>query len=309
MKRRTFVALASTAAATGAGLPDVLGPANCTRAMKPIPRSGPAKMRLSVAAYSLRDKLPMYRNSADATGDLHMEDFIKLAAEKWPVDAVELTSYFLPHPTPDKRALELKRLAHTLGLDISGGAIGNNFSAAADSPELAKQMAYTEAWIKSYAKMGAPVIRVFAGKPAKGADQKEAVANIITNLQTACAIAGKHGVMLAMENHDFTTDIDRFLEIIEAVDSPWFGANLDSGNLARTDDPYRELARIAPYTVNAQIKVHIPVNGKKQPADMKRLVDLLRDAGYRGYLVLEYEDAENPLTAIPKHLDELANLL
>jgi len=303
MNRREFVSLSAATGVISTGL------GSSVFAMKPLQRSAPARMRLSVAAYSLRKKLPFYRSSPDAEADMQMEDFIKLAAAKWPVDAVELTSYFLPHPCPSKRSVELKRLAHTLGLDISGGAIGNNFSAAPDSPALAKQLEYTEQWIKSYAEMGAPVIRVFAGKPAKGADQKQAVANIIQNLHSACELAGKHGVMLAMENHDFTTDIDRYLEIIEAVDSPWFGANLDSGNLARTDDPYRELARIAPYTINAQIKVHIPVDGKKQPADMKRLVGILRDAGYRGYLVLEYEDAEDPLTAIPKHLDELAKLI
>ena len=109
-------------------------------------------------------------------------------------------------------------------------------------------------------------------------------------------------VLLGVENHDFTTDIDRMLRILEAVDSPWFGLNFDSGNLAKTSDPYADLKRIAPHTVNAQLKIHIPRDGKKEPADFKRIVDILGEAGYRGYLVLEYE-AGDPFNEVPHYLD------
>jgi sugar phosphate isomerase/epimerase len=164
-------------------------------------------------------------------------------------------------------------------------------------------------WIDHYADLGAPVIRVFGGRPPKGLDEKTAIKHIIANLNTACEYAAKKGVMLAMENHDFTVDIDKFMVIIKEVDSPWFGVNLDSGNLAKTDDPYRELARIAPYAVNAQIKVEIPRNGKREKADLEKVVKVLKDAGYSGYVVLEYEDKENPYDAIPGYLDQLAKLL
>ena len=116
-------------------------------------------------------------------------------------------------------------------------------------------------------------------------------------------------MMLAMENHDFTTDIDRYLQIIESVDSPWFGANLDSGNLALTPDPYADLARIAPYAINAQIKVVIPVNGKKEPADLEKLIAILNQANYRGYVVLEYEESADPIREVPRYLHELNKLI
>ncbi len=112
-----------------------------------------------------------------------------------------------------------------------------------------------------------------------------------------------------MENHDFLIDIDRMLPIIEAIDSPWFGVCFDSGNIAPTNDPYRELARIAPYSVNAQIKVEIPVNGRKEHAELARIVSILKDANYRGYVTLEYESAEDPYKAIPRYLAELRALI
>ncbi|NND06584.1 MAG: sugar phosphate isomerase/epimerase [Saprospiraceae bacterium] len=302
MNRRNFVALSAvslTACKTSAKRMLASTTQNVTTT---------SSLKLSVAAYSLRSLLPNFRNDAHAKGKIQMEDFMEMAT-KWPVSGVELTSYFLPDPCTIEHAYKLKRHAHMLGLDISGGAIGNNFSHAPDSPELTKQMEYTKQWIDTYALMGVPVIRVFAGNPAKEMNKDQAVRNIIANLKTACRYAATKGMILAMENHDFTTDIDRYLQIIESVDSPWFGANLDSGNLAITPDPYADLARIAPYAINAQIKVVIPVNGKKEPADLEKLIAILNQANYRGYVVLEYEEAADPITEVPRYLHELNKLI
>lgn len=267
-----------------------------------------SNLRLSLAAYSLRSRLPNFRSSADASSSFQMEDFIQLASS-WGVDAVELTSYFLPQNCSSERAIGLKNMAHKLGLDISGGAIGNNFSYSPKSNELARQMVYTTQWIKTYAEMGVPVIRVFAGQPAEDMDQNLAVKNIIENMKRAVEIASDYGVILAMENHDFTTNIDRYLEIVNSIDSPWFGANLDTGNVAQTADPYSQLARIVPKAVNAQLKVAIPINGQKQEADIPRLISILKDGGYRGYVVLEYEEDEDPMVAIPRYLNEIQGLI
>lgn len=272
-------------------------------AIEPIKRSGKQNLKLSLAAYSLRNLLPFpRRGKKDAKMD--MLDFVDYCA-KLGLDGTELTGYFFPDPLTSDYINRIKRRTHVLGLDISGGAIGNNF-AYGPGAELDKQLDYTKKWIDHYAAMGAPVIRVFAGHPkGKGADAAAAVKNIITNLHTACEYAGKRGVILAMENHDFTTDIDRYLEVIKAIDSPWFGANLDSGNIKTDGDPYKQLERIAPYAVNAQIKVMIPRGGKREAANLKRIVNILRDGGYSGYVVLEYEEKEDPFKAIPRYLDEL----
>ncbi|MCS5628769.1 MAG: sugar phosphate isomerase/epimerase, partial [Planctomycetes bacterium] len=99
------------------------------------------------------------------------------------------------------------------------------------------------------------------------------------------------------------------LRIIKAVKSDWLGVIWDSANLAPTPDPYKELARIAPYAVTAQVKVMTRVNGEEVRADYARLVKILRDANYRGYLVFEYEEDEDPYKAIPSHITELRKLL
>ncbi len=297
--RRNFLKITGLAAAAGLTASTPLRAARPAKSAPPGPR-----FKTSLAAYSFRHHLPNYRNGATpGKTALDMAGFIDHAATL-DIDAVELTSYFLPDPCSPQLARELQRQAHLLGLDISGGAIGNNFSFP-DGPELDRQMAYTERWIKTYAAMGAPVIRVFAGHPTTDdLSDADAEKNIIRNLQYACTLAAEHGVILGVENHDFTTNIDRMERILAAVDSPWFGLNFDSGNLAKTSDPYGDLKRIAPHTVNAQIKIDIPRNGTKEPADFNRIVDILGEAGYRGYLVLEYEEDE-PFEEVPYYLDKL----
>jgi sugar phosphate isomerase/epimerase len=153
------------------------------------------------------------------------------------------------------------------------------------------------------------VIRVFGGKPQGGTSEKQAVKNIIANLGIACDYAGDKGIILAIENHDFLTDVDRLLPIVEAIDTPWFGVNFDSGNIAPTDDPYSKLEQLAPYAANAQVKIEIPVNGKKQHADLGRIVNILKQANYAGYVTLEYEGKEDPYKAIPRYLKELRGLI
>ncbi len=282
--------------------------ASSSLGMKPIQRTSKSPLKLGLAAYSMRNFLPDTRRDPNAVGEMDMLGFIDYAATLG-IDAVELTGYFMPYPLTRDAINALKRRAHIHGLDISGGAIGNNFTNPPGSEAGRLQQSHTRKWIDYYAALGAPVIRVFGGKPTSDINEKQAVSNIIANMQLACDYAGEKGVILAMENHDFLIDIDRMLPIIDAIDSPWFGVNWDSGNIAPTSDPYKELARIAPYAVNAQIKVEIPVNGKKVHADLGRIVSILKDANYRGAIVLEYEAKEDPRQAIPEYLAKLRKLI
>ena len=62
--------------------------------------------------------------------------------------------------------------------------------------------------------------------------------------------------------------------------------------------------------VSVQIKTEIQPRGQeRQPADLARIVKILKDNDFRGYATLEYEAAEPALTAIPKELERLRALL
>ncbi len=90
--------------------------------------------------------------------------------------------------------------------------------------------------------------------------------------------------------------------------SPWFGVNLDTGNF-HSPRLYDELAEVAPYALNVQVKVNVSTDGgAHERADFQRLAKILRDAQYRGYIVLELETDEKkepPRTACPQYIDQI----
>jgi sugar phosphate isomerase/epimerase len=157
--------------------------------------------------------------------------------------------------------------------------------------------------------MGAPTIRIFSGRARNNQTEQEAHKLAVEGIEECCDYAGKHGVYLALENHGgLTTKIDGLLSLVRDVKSPWFGVNLDTGNFqgcASADEAYADMARLAPYSVNVQVKVLIAMSGKKAPTDFSRLARILTDSGYRGYIVLEYEENEPVREACPRYMDEL----
>ena len=277
-----------------------------THAAKAPVRNGVSHMKLSLAAYSFNRMLP--RASRGQKGEMTLSDFVDYCA-KLNLDGTELTSYYFPEKPSDEYLLNLKEQTFRLGLDISGTAIGNDFCI----PEGEKRQAQLQLcrdWIDHAAMMGAPVIRIFAGKVQKGGTEKEALDLCVAGINQSLDYAETKGILLALENHGgITATPKQLLSIVDRVkDSKWFGVNYDSGNF-RTEDPYGDLEKIAPYAVNAQIKVSIKTpDNKHKEADLKRMVEILRSASYRGYVVLEYEE-DKPYEEIPKYVEKLRELI
>jgi sugar phosphate isomerase/epimerase len=304
LTRRSFLRSTLAAAPLACGL----APA-AARAAQPPVRTGKPYMKLSLAAYSFRKYLTQsWPKPRGETGSLTLDDFIRFCADL-NLDGTELTSYYFPAEVTNDYLMNVKELSFRLGLDISGTAIGNNFCVP-DGPDREFELQMARQWIDYSAAIGAPVIRIFAGSISKGDTEAAALDRCVAGINESLKYAAEKGVVLALENHGgITATADQLLAIVERVDdSPWFGVNFDSGNF-RTDDPYADLARIAPYAVNAQIKVSIHPGGGRERADFARIIGILQDAGYRGYVALEYEEQEDPRDNIPRVVEELRGLI
>jgi len=286
-------------AATGLGM---LASRPSAQAIPPIGRSRPSHLKLSIAAYSYRDSLTSRPPKMD------LFDYVNLAADMG-LDAVEPTSYYFPADVTTGYLHRLKQHAFLLGLDISGTAIGNNFCLP-PGPKRDEQLALVRTWIDRAAELDAPVIRIFAGNVPKGDSEEQAVARAIEGIKASLPYAIEKGVTLALENHGGITGTpEQILKLVRAIDGPNFGVNLDTGNF-RGADPYAELEQLAPYAVNVQVKTEVSPGGtKKEEADLSRVVRILHAARYSGYVVLEYEAAEDPLTAVPQHVKTLRALM
>ena len=303
LTRRHFLR-SSTVAAAGLGL---FAPA-ALRAVEPLQRAGSPRLLLSLAAYSFRQFFKDGNKVVPAADQaLDMFKFIDFCADQGCAGA-ELTSYYFPKELTPEYLVKVRRHAFLRGVAISGTAVGNNFALPAGEA-LSKQIADVKRWIDHAAILGAPHIRVFAGA-AKGITDAEARKMCIGSLEEVSDYAGQKGIFLGLENHGgIVAEAEGMLEILRAVKSPWLGVNLDTGNF-HTDDPYGDLARCAPYAVNVQVKVEIKKRGQTvaEPSDYGRLVKILKDANYQGYVALEYEAAENPFAAVPPVLKKLKEL-
>jgi sugar phosphate isomerase/epimerase len=272
-------------------------------AIEPIQRTGKPRIKLSIAGYSYRKYLDL---KIKPKPPMNLEDFVEIAADL-NLEAVEPTAYYFADTSPEYLA-KLKGKCTRLGLDVSGTAIGNNFCVT-DAEKMKMQMKYVRDWIEHTSRLGGKTVRIFAGNVEKGDTEEKARERVVAAIQESCDYAAKYGIILALENHGgIVTTIDQMLTIVKAVKHDWFGVNWDTGNF-QSADPYDDLTKLAPYAVVVQIKGEIHRSGKKEDADLKRLLDILRGVNYRGYVALEYEGEEEPKTAIPKLIATLQKLV
>ena len=289
-----------------------VGGARCP-ALDPLRPAGEPRLRLGLSAYGFRRFFRWSRGREQqppaGSQPLELEGFVDLAADLG-CDAVELTSYFFPPAADDAWFAALRRRVFLRGIGISGVAVGNNF-ARGRGAALDAEVTEVNRWIDRTALLGAPHLRVFAGPVPKDLPAAEARAGCVEALAECAGHASGRGVMLGLENHGgLAATAEAVLDLVAAVDSPWLGVNLDTGNF-RTADPYAAVARCVPWAVNVQYKTEIQrqPQGPKEPADPRRVVQILRQGNYQGTVVLEYEAAEDPFTAVPRHLAELRPLL
>jgi sugar phosphate isomerase/epimerase len=266
-------------------------PVSALSAADPGPRLRPA-----LCAYSFRKELESKK--------MTYEDVIRYAAEH-KLDGVDLTVYWFPS-TEDKFLYGLKQLAFKLGVEIYSISIRTDMCKR-PGPEADKELAEAKKWVDVAAKLGAGHIRVFGGRVPKESTEAEAAGWVVQVLGRAAEYAGTRGVILGLENHGGITDkAETIVDIVKRVNSPWVAINLDTGNFKTKI--YQQIETIAPHAVNVQVKVDISEDGVKGVSDWDRVSKILVSNKYRGYLALEYEAAENAMTAIPGHLVKLRSV-
>ena len=259
---------------------------------------GVSRMRIAICAYSFRTPL--------GSKALTYADLVHMAVEQ-EIDGLDLTVYWFPN-IEDRFLLPLKRLAYRNAVEIYSISIRTNLCRPTPR-EQTRELQEIRKWIEVAHKLGAGHIRIFGGDAPPGASLDKAADWAASVLGRAAEESGKRGVILGLENHGgITARAETMIGILERVDSPCAGINLDTGNFLQ--DPYGQIEACAPYAVNVQVKTRVVApGGKPVPADWGRILQTLAAAGYKGYLALEYEGEEDPVTAVPRYLRELKALV
>jgi sugar phosphate isomerase/epimerase len=305
-----------------------IGGATALAAIEPPKRVGGPHLKISLNAYSfaklLNDQL---QGRGEGISLIQLAEF----CAKHNFDAIDPTAYYFPgyrerKPAPDKFLFDFKKRCFELGLAISGTGTGNNFTVA-DKAARAKDVAWVKETVEMAAKIGAPVVRVFADTQMRaqtwetvsdGAKRDEVEKWIADDIRACAEHGAKFGVIIGVQNHgDFIKTAADLISLLKRVDSPWCGAIVDTGYF-KAADPYLEIEKAAPYAVNWQIK-QSPLGVEKEaevPTDLKRLMKIVRASGYRGYLPIETLSprggtgpAYDPFTVVPKFLAEVRQAL
>jgi sugar phosphate isomerase/epimerase len=243
------------------------------------------KLKTSLNAYSFHNKLVPQEGASSA--EMNLFDLLEFCAEK-DFGGIDPTGYYFPrYPAPptDAYIKALKRRAFDLGVEISGTGIKNNF--ANPDPEARQaDIRRVREWMDVSVKLGVSVLRVFAGHEVPGANREEVSKWMAEDLRTCAEIGQEFGVIVGLQNHgDFLKTGDHILDMVKRVDHPWLGVILDTGNFPA--DPYTDIEKVMPHTVNFQIKESPLGKDSDEPLDLDRFVRIVCDAGYRGFLPIE----------------------
>jgi sugar phosphate isomerase/epimerase len=246
--------------------------------------------KLSGTANGLKTSLNAFSfNTPLSDGTMTISDLLDFCADSG-FEGVYITGYYFkgyPQVPSDEYLFQIKRKAFRLGIEISGTGVRNDFTIA-DKTKREQEVALVKNWIEVAAKIGSPVIRIFAGNQKnEGITGEQVTAWMLKDIQTCVDYGKQHGIIIGLQNHnDFIQTAGQVIQIIEAINSEWLGLILDTGSY-RVLNPYEEIARSVKYTVNWQIKENVFMNGAEKETDMDKLLGIIKSSGYKGYLPIE----------------------
>ncbi|MFC1600808.1 sugar phosphate isomerase/epimerase family protein [Candidatus Sumerlaeota bacterium] len=249
-------------------------------------------MRISLAGRSLRDEFEADENF------LQLPNFPRAAKERFGIEAVELNSPYF-HSTAPSFLDQIVERAAEVGVTMTSIAVDQMGDIACeDIAEQIKSVELNALWIEIAKSIGVQTIRLNAGG-FDCPDSRQALADCIENLRDLCQRAESASVNVLIENNKgLCACPDRMLEIFAGVEMPNFGFLPDFGNWPSNIDRYQALAKIAPHTRLVHAKSYaFDDAGEETTIDYGRCLQVLREAGYDGYLGIEYEGGDADPTA------------
>lgn len=276
-------------------------------------------MKTSLSVWSVHQSL--------YAGELDNAGFIEFAAAAG-AEGVELLSVFWQEDGQEAERITAA-LAKT-GLALACYGACNNL-AVADEAERRVQLQDILTSVDRAALFGAKVVRVFSGNKEETVDYTTARGWIIAGLREAAAYAGERGITLCLENHGlFAGKAEQVQEIIAAVDSPHLRSTFDTGNFLLVDqEPEEALAVLLPLVQHVHLKDFAKIGGDyggtvftslagerftgyapgEGSVPLPSLLRKLKDAGYDGWLSVEYEGDEDQMSGSVRSIRNLQGIM
>ena len=270
MNRRSFLKLS-----TGAAMTFTLSPVPFSRADEPK-----ELFQISLAEWSLYKTL--------RAGKMTNLDFPKVAKRDFGIDCIEFVDQFFEDKAKDSTYLrELKDRADgegvTMGLIMidTTGDLGAKDKAARDTA-----VDKTLEWIDAAKFLGCRMVRINARGPQNSHELRAAVAESCVRLADHAAA---RNLSVAIENHGgLSSDAEWLVSVMQAVNKPNFGILPDFGNFSESANRYDAVEMFMPYAKGVSAKaMRFTPDGLVQETDFFRMMRIVRDGGYNGFVGVE----------------------
>ncbi len=248
--------------------------------------------KISVAEWSFHRALQK--------GEWNNLDFPSVVKEKCGLDAVEYVNTFFKKKAKDRAYLtELKQRCDDL--DVQSLLIMVDGEGALGDPEDAKRTQAVEnhyPWVEAAKFLGCHSIRVNARSRGSYEEQQKLAADGLRRLST---FGAEHGIDVIVENHGGYSSNGKWLSgVMEKVDHENCGTLPDFGNFRihaggegkpeEWYDRYQGVRELMPYAQAVSAKSHqFDDDGNEVKTDYTRMMKIVLDAGYHGYVGIEWE--------------------
>ena len=242
--------------------------------------------QISLAQWSLHRTL--------RSGELDNLDFAKITRERFGLTGVEYVNSFFRDKVGDFEYLgEMKRRAADQGVQSLLIMIdGEGQLAHQDDAQRRRAIENHFKWLAAAAFLGCHSIRVNA---AGGGDPAEAQKRAADSLVRLAEVAKPYGLNVIVENHGGTSSNGEWLSgVMRTANHDRVGTLPDFGNFhmggGQWYDRYKGMEELMPFAKAVSAKSHdFDDDGNEKNTDYRRVMTTVKDAGYRGFVGIEYE--------------------
>ena len=237
--------------------------------------------KISLAEWSLHRTL--------RSGDLDNMHFPEYSKQKCGIEAVEYVNQFFKDKARDKDYLaELKQRCDDLGV-VSVLIMCDGEGQLGDPNENGRKKAVEDhhRWVEAAKFLGCHSIRVNAQSGGDRDTQRDLAAD---GLHRLGEFATQHDINVLVENHGGLSSNGAWLaEVMTQVDLPNVGTLPDFGNF-HDYDRYQGVTELMPFAKAVSAKSHrFDDEGNETNTDYHKMMDIVLDAGYSGYVGVEWE--------------------
>lgn len=244
------------------------------------------KFRISLAQWSL--------NRAIQSRLITNLDFPRIAREQFGIEGLEFVNGLWEAPTQDyvrrlKANIEKTGTQALLIMCDGEGMMGHSDRAAR-----LKAAHNHRKWVEIAAELGCHSIRtnMYPEKqPSTAAETDAFIGYCAESFTDLCHFARTHKINVLIENHGgISSNPDVVVRLMKTVSLPNFGALPDFGNFPKEIDRYEGVRKLMPYAKGVSFKCYdFAPDGRETTIDMDRMMKIVLESGYRGWVGIEYE--------------------